>query len=579
MKNIKSHLKQCRKLLNILSVCIFALNCTTSFAQDKPDLVIVLGDDHGVFDSSAYGATEMHTPNMLAMAKEGMQFNRAYVASPSCGPSRAALATGLMPLRNGVIGNHENTRLKKDVKGLYQNLIDAGYDVVFKGKIAHGKSKKTRYLSDKITYLDGAQKKMKLGNVDAYLAARTEKSQPIALFIGPTDTHTKWPKASEARISPNDVVFPQRTKVDTAETRTILTRYVQAVENVDHVLGGVRNLINKHLDPQNTLLIYSSDHGMNWPFGKWSLYETGIRTPLLVVWPGKVKANVKTDAMVSWVDILPTLLDVADGKPGEDIDGKSFKNVLFGKTETHRNLVFASHKGDNGQNVYPSRSVRNDKFKYILNLHPEFLNTTHIDVKDVFKQREFEKKNPHRLEHWDSVALAAKEDQLAGQFMLDYRTNPAEELYLVNEDKYEKVNLAFDPRYQTVLIELRAHVSNRMKALNDNGALDQELSGAPRFIKGYNFAPALKLYYPIGNEVLKANSQATIHWNNSWQGTKTVKIEYYNGVKWHVITSKTPHSGSYEWTVPQLKSTKIKIRISANNGRIFDESDNSFTVN
>jgi uncharacterized sulfatase len=537
-----------------------SLTWTCGATEKKTDLVIVLGDDHGVYDSSAYGSLEMQTPNMQAMANEGMLFHRAYVASPSCGPSRAALGTGLMPYRNGVVGNHENTRLKKDVKGLYQNLIDAGYDVVFKGKIAHGKSKKTRYLSDKITYLDGAQKKMKLGNVDAYLAARTEKSKPIALFIGPTDTHLPWPKPKTARIAINDVVVPPKT-FDNQATRSVLSAYVESVENVDRILGGVRTLVNKHLDPNNTLLMYSSDHGKAWPFGKWSVYETGIRTPLLVVWPGKIGANTQTQAMVSWVDILPTLIDIAGGKAEKNIDGKSFKKVLTGESDKHHNLIFATHKGDKNQNVYPSRSVRNEQWKYILNLHPEFYHTTHAD-----------KKNRHA--NWDAWDADSQTNQVAAQFVINYRARPAEELYLVGSDPYEEHNLAYDPRYKDVLKTLRKTIEERMISVND----DKSLTDRPFYLKDVKLPAAIKVYYPNGNETLASHSPVTIRWNATWQGTKIVKIEYYNGEQWHVISSTAPHSGSYEWTVPKLSSTKIRIRISANQGRIFDESDNTFSI-
>src|SRR5690606_1424475 len=103
----------------------------------------------------------------------------------------------------------------------------------------------------------------------------------------------------------------------------------------------------------NLLFIHTSDHGAQWPFGKWTLYEDGIRTPLVAIWPGKIAPSTRTEAMVSWVDILPTLVDAAGGEVPEDIDGRSFLPVLTGSATEHREQIFTTHSGDGNFNVYP----------------------------------------------------------------------------------------------------------------------------------------------------------------------------------------------------------------------------------
>ena len=260
-----------------------------------------------------------------------------------------------------------------------------------------------------------------------------------------------------------------------------MTRYVEGAEDIDRRLGQTRDLIAKHLDINNTLVIYTSDHGMPWPFAKWSLYETGIRTPFIAVWPGKIKPASTTDALVSWIDLMPTLIDLAGGKSPVDIDGRSFSKVLFGKTDKHRDMIFATHKGDNDKNVYPIRSVRVGKWKYIRNLYPEFAYTTHTDVwaKEVPRT---EKHWAHVGRHWQSYIDAAKTNSDAAAFLRDYHRNPAEELYDIESDPFEKNNLLTSSEHASKLAELRELVTKRMTKVGD----DQALSGPPRLLKDFS---------------------------------------------------------------------------------------------
>jgi arylsulfatase A-like enzyme len=461
------------KLIKHLFIFAFVLllNCANAIHAKKPNFVIIIADDHGVYHSSAYGSPEFKTPNIQAMADEGIRFNDAYVASPACAPSRAALFTGLMPYNNGIVGNHE-TELKSNVKSLIPNLIDQGYEVVFQGKVAHGALKHYKgYIPKKVNMLERGNKwDVSLQIVDDYLKNRTDTSRPLALFIGCTDTHTPWVNENKVRIKPENVVIPQRI-FDTPEARLEMGRYIESAENLDRKIGKARELSNKYLDPNNTLTIYTSDHGFAWPFAKWSLYETGIRTSLIAVWPGKIKPNTATKAMVSWIDLMPTLIDIAGGKTSENIDGKPFTDVLLGKTKKHRKVIFATHKGDKGFNVYPIRSVRVGDYKYILNLHPEFYYSTHTDL--------LGKESIHGGQHWPSYVEAAKTNPAAATFLRDYHSSPAEELYNIKKDPYEMNNLADSPKYSKKLKELRERIEIRMKEVED----DKSLSGEPRLLK------------------------------------------------------------------------------------------------
>lgn len=461
------------KSIHLLLLLLISAMTARSQPSEKPNFLIFIGDDHGFYHSSPYGSPEYRTPNLQAMADEGIQFNNAYVASPACGPSRASFFTGMMPLRNGIVGNHE-TELNPGIESLVPYLLEQGYDIAFRGKVAHGAIKHHYgYIPEAITILPGRNRpNMQVESITPYLRNRPDKTKPVALFVGCTYTHRAWPKKAKAHITPDIVQLPPKTFA-TPEARGDMMRYMEAVEQLDGIIGRVRNMTKNFMPPENTLVLYTSDHGQAWPFGKWSLYETGLRTPILAVWPEKIPAKIQTDAIVSWIDIMPTLIDLAGGQVPENLDGRSFKDVLFGQTDTFRKVLFASHKGDKGKNVYPIRSVRVGDWKYIKNLHPEFKNTTHVDLA---KEGEIS-----YTPGYNSWVEAAKTNAEAAAFLADYHSNPAEELYNITKDPYEKVNLAASPEYAEKLKELRALVEQRMIDLND----DQSLSGEPRLLEDY----------------------------------------------------------------------------------------------
>lgn len=199
------------------------------------------------------------------------------------------------------------------------------------------------------------------------------------------------------------------------------------------------------------MVIFTADQGPQWPFAKWSLYEDGIRVPMMVRWPGKVREGSRTDALVSQVDLLPTFVEIAGGTAPTTIDGQSFLKVLRGETGKHREIVFATHTGDMMMNRSPSRMLRTDRYKYILNLAPENVYHTHMDkAKDHNGGREY----------WSSWIEKAEKDKSAAAVLQRYHHHPAEELYDLETDPHETHNLAADPKYAKMLEDYR----NKMTA-------------------------------------------------------------------------------------------------------------------
>jgi N-sulfoglucosamine sulfohydrolase len=172
-----------------------------------------------------------------------------------------------------------------------------------------------------------------------------------------------------------------------------------------------------------------------------------------------VKPGTRTDAQVQWIDLLPTLLEIAGGEVPKDIAGESFAGVLRGQADKHRDLIFATHSGDGNMNVTPMRCLRKDGFKYILNLYPNHQYTTHIDRGPV----------PDRdgVPYWESWVASAKTDAKAAAIVKRYRERPSEELYDLTDDPDEMKNLANDPKYTERLKAMRVELDRWMKAQGD----------------------------------------------------------------------------------------------------------------
>jgi arylsulfatase A-like enzyme len=417
-------------------------------AADKPNLVVFIADDLGVLDCQPYGAKDVRTPNMQRLAAEGLLFTQAFVASPSCAPSRAALLTGLMPARNGAEANHSKPRA--EIKKLPAYLQELGYEVAAFGKVSHYNFGKD-YGFDRVSG-EGFRNYEGIDQAAQYLKDR-QRDKPLCLFVGTNWPHVPWPEGDsyeEAKVE-----LPT-THVDTPQTRHWRTRYCAAVTKADDDLGAIRAAIGRHLDPKNTYTFFTSDHGAQWPFGKWNLYDAGIRVPLIVYGPG-VKAGAATGAMASWVDLLPTLVELARGQPPQDIDGRSFAAVLRGETTKHRDEIFTTHSGDGRFNVYPIRAVRDDRWKLILNLHPEYQHATHIN----------RAASGDGLSYFRSWEDAAKSDRRAADIVARYKVRPAVELYDLGADPQEQHNLAADPQHAGRVAAMRAKLEAWMKDQGD----------------------------------------------------------------------------------------------------------------
>jgi N-sulfoglucosamine sulfohydrolase len=195
------------------------------------------------------------------------------------------------------------------------------------------------------------------------------------------------------------------------------------------------------------------------------VYDTGIHVPFIAVWPGKIKPRSVCDALISFVDITPTFIDIAGGRQPKDLDGKSFLDVLSGKTKTFRKYIYASHTRDGNMNVFPQRGVQDSRYKYILNLRPENKWTTHFTkVPGIHESHK---------QVWDTWVEKAKNDNKVAELLAIIEHHPAEELYDLRTDPYELNDIAGKPENESILRKMREQLNKWMLSQNDPALKDK----------------------------------------------------------------------------------------------------------
>ena len=416
-------------------------------AAQRPHVVLFIADDHSWHDSGPYGNRDVRTPNLDRLAREGVRLDAAFAASPTCTPSRAAIYSGMYPFRNGAHANH--SVVKGGLRTLPHRMGELGYRVVLAGKthIVPREAFPFEYLPGSNVMPPGKNHvlwtDLDTEAVDRLLATHDGEKRPLCLVVCSHSPHVYWP--------PNDGYEPSRLALppyllDTPQTRQALARYYTDVSWMDRQVGDVLASLEKQGYAEQTLLLFTADQGAQFPSAKWNLYDAGIRTPLIARWPGRVAAGAASGALVSLVDLLPTVVEAAGGSVrADEIDGRSFLPVLLGRSERHREEVLAAHTGDGKMNRSPMRCVRTARYKYILNLNPDQEYRTHISHAAAGDGRAY----------WDSWVAAAAIDERAAELVRRFGHRPAEELYDVGRDPYEQVNLARDPGHARTLAELR----------------------------------------------------------------------------------------------------------------------------
>ncbi len=436
----------------------------------KPNIIVYLSDDHGTEYLGCYGNTHIKTPHLDRIAEHGMRFTQAFTPTPTCVPSRSTLYTGLYPARHGAMGNHTECHATLDT--LPKLLREQGYRVAIAGK-THVKPASLfdfEYIGGFLPKQEEHRRKYRAEGLDTdpvekFLSTHQQENpnQPLCLILGDSNPHVTW--EPNKIYDPNTLPLPPYI-ADTPIARKALANYYQDITTMDTRIGEIDKMLETHGYSDNTLFIYTTDHGSEWPHCKWTLYDTGIQLPFIARWQGVVPKGSVSDAIISHIDFLPTLIDIAGGEPSEDLDGKSYKEVLCGQHATFRDKIYGTHTRDGNMNVFPQRCVRNNQYKYILNLMPENTWTTHFTQVEGIPES--------HAEVWNSWVEKAKHDPNTAKLVYLTQHHPVEELYDITADPYEFDNIAYDPTLQPILEQMRADVQKWMQTRGDKGEIEYD---------------------------------------------------------------------------------------------------------
>ncbi len=439
----------------------------SSASQTGPNILCIIADDCTFRDIGSYGG-QAYTPNIDALADQGMRMERCFQAAPMCSPTRHNIYTGLYPVKSGAYPNH--TFVNDDVRSIVHYLKPMGYRVALFGK--------THINPPSVFPFEYSDTRSKTESSIDFMAAErlmkesAEAGQPFALFACSREPHTPWSKGKEFRERyPLDEIQFRPYMVDTPETRVAYRNYLAEISYFDQEVGRLLEMLEAYGHSENTLVMVLSEQGNNFPFAKWTCSDSGLQSGMVVRWPGHVEPGSTSDAMIEYVDICPTFVEVAGGELNPDFDGKSLLPVLYGKTDTHKTHVYGIQTSRgilNAPNHYGIRSVRDSRYKLIRNLDPNAIYRNVIDTFDWYKT-------------W--IAKAEAGDAHAQAMTRRHSRRPAIEFYDTLVDPYEMNNLADDPQHADRIARLSRRLGDWMASQGDLGQAT-ELAAYERMLNG-----------------------------------------------------------------------------------------------
>ena len=434
-------------LVTLFVSCLLPGNCHAEQKKAaRPNFLFIIADDCTYRDIGCYGG-QAHTPNIDALAHQGMRFTRSFQAAPMCSPTRHNIYTGIYPVKSGAYPNH--TFVKPGTLSIVNYLKPLGYRVALSGK--------THIQPRSIFSFEYSAEKnnpdMKV--IDQFLGECRQSNTPFCLFACSNEPHSPWNKGDASRYDPAKVTLPPYF-VDTPETRHNFSNYLAEITYLDGQVGECLRLLEKHQVSDNTLVIFTSEQGSGFPFAKWTCYDNGLQNALIASWPGKIKPGQVSDAMIEYVDVVPTFVSAAGGKPAQVLDGKSYLPVLLGQAKEHKKHVYGLHTTRgiiNGNDFFGIRSIRGEKYKLILNLTPEVRFQNACTKNIVFRS-------------WEEKS---KTDADAADKVKRYRHRPGVELYDLSSDPLEWKNVAEDPKFADIKNDLQTRLLAWMKSQGDQG--------------------------------------------------------------------------------------------------------------
>ncbi len=448
-------LRTYRDLLALVAVLL----PSPGLAQDRsapPNILVAIAEDSSWLHYGAYGENAARTPMFDRVAREGVLFTHAFCSEPTCSPSRAAILTGqqFWRLENAsVFGG----TLKSKFPSYPVLLESAGYHTGTNGKVWGPGS-----------WLDGGWKENPGGeryeNFREFLKS-VPSGKPFCYWQGSPDAHRPYNRKLTLRAgrNPQDVKLPPYLP-DRMEVRMDVLDYYSEIERFDRLVGQLLDLLNETQKVDNTIVVVISDHGMPFARGKANLYDLGVRVPLAIRWPSRVRGGRTIDDFVSLTDLAPTFLEAAGQSVHSTMTGSSLLDLLSsggeGTIDVQRDKIFfgkemgiGALQGPTRLHGLPNRGVRTKPFLYIRNYDidsmPGFNAVQGGPATEIMKREK------------------VQDPEIARNYALCYGKRPEEELYDSIQDPFQMQNLADDPAYAETKKQLRAELEKYLHATND----------------------------------------------------------------------------------------------------------------
>jgi len=414
---------------NLILLATSTLAFTSIAAQEtKPNIIVFLADDAGK-DFGCYGNPYIKTPNIDKLASRGVRFDKAFVSCPQCSPSRISMMTGMFAHTLGVEDLH--TPIDENTKMIPSYLKSVGYYTGCLLKTHWGDYGTKQfdfsgggpalYLEPYMTATNPFFKKYQ-----DFLDKSNDK--PFFLWVGFIDPHRPYKEPHTEAVHSPDHVRIHPSLVDAPETRQDIADYYDEVHRMDQHVGFMLAELEKRGKLDNTVVIFLSDNGVPFVKGKAFLYDHGIESPFIVSWKGKTKpGSVHSNGMVSFIDMAPTILDIAGIAKPKEMYGESIKPLFLDPTRKGREVIYAERNWHDTEDY--ARCIRTSKYKLIYNAYPYKLAAITGDM-------------PSSPSWWD-LMTAKREGKLTQEqkFIFTF-PRPSIELYDLDKDPLEFDNIA-----------------------------------------------------------------------------------------------------------------------------------------
>jgi N-sulfoglucosamine sulfohydrolase len=424
-------------------------------SHSLPNIVIITCHDLGRY-LGCYGIPTVQTPNLDAFAEEAVQFTQAFCTAPQCSPSRSGIYTGRYPHSNGVLGlthSYFAWDLHADEQHLGQVLAGQGYARILVGVHHESRGGDPKAVAERCgmdEFIPPAHGDQTAATAIDRLEKLSQGDKPFYLQVGFHEPHrTNSPTESDymgfigdyiEADSERGVHVPPYLR-DTEGTRTELAELQGAIRYMDTYVGRFLKRIDELGLRDNTVVIFTTDHGVAMPRAKCSLYDPGIEVTLMVRYPERAwVGGRKVETLTSNIDIFPTILELLGIEQSERIQGQSFIKALDGEEYQPREQIFAELTYHDYYD--PRRAIRTDRYKLIANFSsaPSFMNP--------------------------SQSWRTRSDPMVPARPLE-SYHPPIELYDLQNDPWEQKDLGQDPAYAEVRKELMARLQRWMEETND----------------------------------------------------------------------------------------------------------------